>query len=197
MRYGLFLDDDALTPGMEDFRYPDKKHADFFKVAISNAEAMAIVSEFGCPCLLDLDHDLGDGETAMFFVKWLYEKYPNEHVMGLVHSRNPEGKKNLEAFMHGWNDSAIEHQRAEIAKNARPIEGREIVGKPVHSIMYAQQPTIQFACDKTWSEPSWLQKPGAKEEKASLPKETYLADDGRLYSFNDDLITCRKCLGLE
>jgi|ERR1700722_5925717 len=197
MRYGLFLDDDALTPGMEDFRYPDKEHAHWFKIATSTTEAQTIVKEFGCPVLMDLDHDLGGDDTAMVFLKWLYEQYPNNYITWFVHSRNPDGVKNIQSFMDGWNDSAREYERAERAKNARPIEGREIVGKPVHSIMYAQQPTIQFACDKTWSEPSWLQKPGAKEEKASLPKETYLADDGRLYSFNDDLITCRKCLGLE
>lgn len=83
-------------------------------------QAIYFVKAFGPPDYMALDHDLGLDEentriqnslvykeSGMDFLKWL-----EEHMDGrrppdaIVHSDNPEGKKNMEAFIRSWSRSA-------------------------------------------------------------------------------------------
>lgn len=71
-----------------------------------------MVDEFGPPEFIDFDHDLGELEPgfedkAMRFLKWLEGAYPYA-IDGLdyrIHSANPEGAKNIQAFMDSWRRS--------------------------------------------------------------------------------------------
>ncbi len=98
----LWIDDDAKTPGMASFRYPPD---DSFTIALSTKEAKAIVEEKGFPFELGLDHDLGDS-TVLEFLYWLEERFPDKlPPIYTIHSRNPSGAKNNEAFMNSWAKS--------------------------------------------------------------------------------------------
>lgn len=56
----------------------------------------------------------------------------------------------------------------------------------VHMVDYASQPNIQYRCDSTWSTPDWVQ--------GEQPPGVFLADDGRLYTFTEEKITCGTCI---
>ena len=122
--YNLFLDDQAREEGMEDFRYPPQDTEDcVWKVATSSAEAMEIVCTYGFPSFMQLDCDLGMmdqpeedraplskmpiqvPDTAMRFVRWLYNKYPLHEPFWSIHSQNGEAAKNLESFLMDWKKS--------------------------------------------------------------------------------------------
>jgi hypothetical protein len=106
----LWLDDQCRTPDLEDFRYPPEGD-DNWKTATSSAEAIEIVATYGFPEFMSLDCDLGmlpDGitpDTSMRFIKWLYERYPNNEPLWTIHSQNPIAAKNLESFLLGWKRS--------------------------------------------------------------------------------------------
>jgi len=102
MKYKLFLDDDCKTPGMEAFRYPPDNS---YLSATSSMEAQKIVLEHGIPEFIDFDHDLSGNDTAMIFLRWLANTYPEgiKQILGYrIHSRNPDGAKNIRAFMESW-----------------------------------------------------------------------------------------------
>ena len=65
--------------------------------------------------------------------------------------------------------------------------------KEVHAISSASQPEIQFACDGTYSEPKWGTSPDLAGYLTSAPW-VYQAENGRLYSFESELVTCEACL---
>lgn len=56
----------------------------------------------------------------------------------------------------------------------------------VHLIAYASQPDIQFRCDGSWSTPRW-------GDASTETEGVYLDDDGRLYTFDEALVTCPQC----
>lgn len=76
--------------------------------------------------------------------------------------------------------------------------------KKIHGIGYASQPDHQFLCDGKWGQPAWAgpnQSMGldGRIRNASgepiTPERVYLSDeDGRLFSFDEALITCAACL---
>jgi hypothetical protein len=100
----LWIDDDASTPGMELFRYPPDNT---WLIATSVSIAKALVEVHGFPEELGLDHDLGN-EKVMNFLYWLEEKYPESMPpKWSVHSMNPEGAKNITAFMDSWARSRM------------------------------------------------------------------------------------------
>lgn len=108
-RYRLFIDDDARKPGLEDWRYPPTGESDW-KIATSTKEAKEIVLQFGIPLFIDFDHDLGldefgNEDKALHFLQWLSGAYPTaiDDMIGYnIHSQNPEGAKNIRAFMESW-----------------------------------------------------------------------------------------------
>lgn len=84
-------------------------------VARSSEAAKTFVITFGPPKKMYLDYDLGlisDGleDTTMIFLKWLadfmgYATPPKYSV----HSSNPAGTKNIEAFMRSWKKVSKEN----------------------------------------------------------------------------------------
>lgn len=58
----------------------------------------------------------------------------------------------------------------------------------IHLCDYASQPSIQILCDQSWTTPNW----GPGGGKTST-EGVYESDDGRLYTFNPELMTCPAC----
>lgn len=59
--------------------------------------------------MISFDHDLGDDDTAMIFVKWLIDydldnngKIIPENFSYNVHSANPVGKENIEGLLQSY-----------------------------------------------------------------------------------------------
>ena len=55
----------------------------------------------------------------------------------------------------------------------------------VHHCDWASQPDIRIACDQSWTTPAWTQP--------ELPKNVYAADNGKLYAFAYEVVTCEEC----
>jgi hypothetical protein len=54
---------------------------------------------------------------------------------------------------------------------------------------------ILIVCDATWTEPAWAGPPWGADPHAGLPEGVYRADDGRLYTFTAEQVTCAGCCG--
>jgi hypothetical protein len=99
MAWNLWLDDQA-------FELKERKAPAGFLPASSVQEAQRFINVLGLPEFMDLDHDLGKDGTAMDFLKWLVEKYPDGPVPGYnVHSENPIGKLNIYSYIKSWKKS--------------------------------------------------------------------------------------------
>jgi len=91
--YKLFIDDIRDCP-------------EGFVLARSIEDARDIVSQYGFPIFISLDHDLGPDSTIMEFLHWLAGNYYDEGApQYLVHSANPVGRANIIAFMTSWDKS--------------------------------------------------------------------------------------------
>lgn len=112
MTWKLWLDDDTYTPNIEDWRKPPAGETDW-KVATTSAGALILCMAHGIPEFMDLDHDLGKlstgkTDTAMKFLHDLFDMYPeaiDEIKDYRIHSANPEGAKNIQAYMDSWKRS--------------------------------------------------------------------------------------------
>lgn len=100
MTWKLFLDD---------VREPTE---DSFILARSSAMAVVLcVQHDELPEFMSLDHDLGEGDDTMHFLKELYylwEKMgsdPENIPSYVVHSANPVGTKNIIAYIESWKKS--------------------------------------------------------------------------------------------
>ncbi|MFA6049910.1 MAG: cyclic-phosphate processing receiver domain-containing protein [Candidatus Paceibacterota bacterium] len=77
-------------------------------VARSTEEAKKLVLEMGLPMLMSLDHDLGGEDTTMRFLSWLVYDFwaclegKNMLPAYRIHSANPVGALNIDAFMKSW-----------------------------------------------------------------------------------------------
>ena len=102
MSWKLFLDDvrEPIGPG--------------FTLARSTAMAVVLViapKEF--PTYMSLDHDLGEGDDAMRFLKelhYIWEKKGSDPELipeYVVHSENPIGAKNIISYMETWRKIAL------------------------------------------------------------------------------------------
>lgn len=81
-------------------------------VARSTEEAKALVIARGMPTKMSLDHDLGDTDYVMIFLRWLTNEYWDEIAeipWYAIHSANPVGAKNIQAFMDSWAKSIEIH----------------------------------------------------------------------------------------
>lgn len=92
--YKLFLDDE---------RYPVKPDC---MIARTSYDAIYMVTHYGLPVEILFDHDLGELDTAMVFIKWL-ENYLIESDLKFpagfnfsVHSQNPVGAENIRCYMY-------------------------------------------------------------------------------------------------
>jgi len=71
--------------------------------AKSTEEAIAFTLKLGIPQIMHLDHDLGNDDTAMDYLKWLAETFIIDKDQKVptwyVHSANPVGKANINGYL--------------------------------------------------------------------------------------------------
>lgn len=96
MTWKLWLDDER-TPPDETWTW-----------ARSSSEAKQLVNGKGIPDRMDLDHDLGEEDTGMVFLKWLIKQDLDGKVSirdcGDVHyhSQNPVGVENMQGLLNSY-----------------------------------------------------------------------------------------------
>lgn len=101
MTWKLWLDDQHADPDA-----PARHTPAGFQAAGSTAEAVALVATLGMPAFIDFDHDLGESDDAMRFLRWLANDYPGGPIPEWgVHSANPVGRANIESFLRSWKRS--------------------------------------------------------------------------------------------
>lgn len=99
MNWTLFIDDERMPPWHAD---------DSWLIARSFDEVKNLVADLGMPCFVSFDHDLGKNQpTGMDIAKWLVDQDLDgiRFPLGFdfyVHSQNPVGKKNIEAYLHQY-----------------------------------------------------------------------------------------------
>lgn len=92
--YKLFLDDLRSPP------------SDDYVVCRSSEEAIKYIINNGWPLMMSLDHDLGESDTAMVFLKSLYKIWNGEKIpIWQIHSQNPIGKANIASFLTSWQNT--------------------------------------------------------------------------------------------
>lgn len=96
---------------LDDLRFPyyvDPHSKAVWVMARNLDEAKGLCVRFGMPGFISFDHDLGPGEDAMMFCRWLayefYDKDNKNHKIPnyQVHSSNPVGVENIKSFMDSW-----------------------------------------------------------------------------------------------
>jgi hypothetical protein len=92
MSYKLYIDDVRPCP-------------DGFILAKSSREAITIVELRGLPEYISFDHDLGEDDSSMVFLKWLSNYIDNPSFNYTVHSANPVGRDNIISFIESWKKS--------------------------------------------------------------------------------------------
>ncbi len=112
MRYKLFLDDVRLIDFwmVEHGCYTREERDEYkrdWKLARNVEEAKQLIINFGCPEEMSLDHDLGEIETGMDFIKWLVEYDMEKDIIFkgmkfICHSANPEGSKNIRSYYNNY-----------------------------------------------------------------------------------------------
>lgn len=97
MTYNLYLDDIRNPPADRDWL-----------VCRSSQEALDRIVENGMPSFFSFDHDLGEDDTTMVFLRrlvnevWDGVSVPPEYQ---IHSANPVGVQNIRSFMDSWRKS--------------------------------------------------------------------------------------------
>lgn len=95
MTWTLFIDDE---------RFPtDETNV----IARSVEQAIALIEEKGCPCVIHFDHDLGDNvPNGMDLAKWIVEKDLDNNQQFIpngfkfyIHSQNPTGANNINGLL--------------------------------------------------------------------------------------------------
>lgn len=94
-KYKMFLDDIRMPPDAS------------WIPARSTQEAIDIIEVLGVPYFISFDHDLGGVDTSMVFLKWLTVNHFEADIDYVIHSANPIGSKNIEAYMESWKKSKL------------------------------------------------------------------------------------------
>ena len=101
MSYCMFLDDDMV------YRHPPENGKLWIRVQ-STDEAIKLVKEKGWPEHISFDHDLGENDTSMIFIRWMIEvlldtgsSLPFTYT---VHSANPVGFQNITALLLAYKN---------------------------------------------------------------------------------------------
>lgn len=106
-KWNLWIDD------IRDPRYfakHDWKEKEFIW-ATNIGQAEYFCELWGPPQYMALDHDLGYDPNVMCkrcvpeFLSWLQSNYPNSPPEFRIHTANPEGGRNMRAFMESWRKS--------------------------------------------------------------------------------------------
>lgn len=100
MKWRLWLDDQ-----MDDPEAPARHCPEGFMGARTSLEAQRLCLMAGPPAFIDFDHDLGDGDDAMVFLKWLFRTYPDHPPQFSVHSANPVAEGNITSYVESWRKS--------------------------------------------------------------------------------------------
>jgi hypothetical protein len=93
MSYKLYLDDLRDCP-------------EGFILARSSKDAITIVEIRGMPEFISLDHDLGNDDISMVFLKWLSNNFDKPSFEYIVHSANPVGALNIISFIESWKKAS-------------------------------------------------------------------------------------------
>lgn len=97
----LWIDDQLDEPDMV-FRHVPIG----FVGAKSSEEAIRLTKQYGVPEYISFDHDLGEYDNSITYIKWLIENYyDSEAPEYSVHSVNPIGKANIISYMNSWKKS--------------------------------------------------------------------------------------------
>jgi len=99
MTYNLYLDDLRNPPADRDWL-----------VCRSSQEALDRIVDIGMPSFISFDHDLGEDDTTMIFLRRLVnEVWDGQTVIPdyQIHSANPVGVENIRSFMESWKRSLM------------------------------------------------------------------------------------------
>ena len=97
MTYNLYLDDLRNPPADRDWL-----------VCRSSQEALNRIMDIGMPSFVSFDHDLGEDDTTMVFLRRLVnEVWDGKTAIPdyQIHSANPVGSLNIHSFMDSWRRS--------------------------------------------------------------------------------------------
>ena len=97
MTWNLYIDDIRNPPADRDWL-----------VCRSSQEALDRIVDLGMPHFISFDHDLGEDDTTMVFLRrfvnevWDGVTSPPDYI---IHSANPVGVQNIRSFMDSWKRS--------------------------------------------------------------------------------------------
>lgn len=97
--YNLYIDDLRNPPADREW-----------VVCRSSQEALDRIMEIGMPSFISFDHDLGEDDTTMIFLRRLVnEVWDGQTVIPdyQIHSANPVGAQNIRSFMESWKRSLL------------------------------------------------------------------------------------------
>lgn len=107
--FKLWIDDQLNDPAA-----PARHTPEGFIGAASAAEAVSIVERQGLPNFIDFDHDLGDGQDSVQFIRECIDRVLDDCRSGrpvkvpdfAVHSANPVGAERIVSWMRSWQQLA-------------------------------------------------------------------------------------------
>lgn len=97
MTWNLYIDDLRTPPADRDWL-----------VCRSSQEALNRIMDIGMPSFVSFDHDLGEDDTTMVFLRRLVnEVWDGKTAIPdyQIHSANPVGSLNIHSFMDSWRRS--------------------------------------------------------------------------------------------
>ena len=97
MTWNLYIDDLRTPPADRDWL-----------VCRSSQEALNRIVDIGMPSFVSFDHDLGEDDTTMVFLRRLVnEVWDGKTAIPdyQIHSANPVGSLNIHSFMDSWRRS--------------------------------------------------------------------------------------------
>ena len=93
MKYKLYLDD---------IRNPEDNS---WVICRSSIQALNYIKNYGQPYFISFDHDLGEQDTTMEFLKCLVDIIEQPTFDYVVHSANPVGAQNIISYIESWKRS--------------------------------------------------------------------------------------------
>lgn len=95
--WNLYIDDIRFPP-------PDRD----WLICRTSQEALDRIKEIGLPQFISFDHDLGEADTTMIFLRRLVNEVwdgKSDIPEYQIHSANPVGAQNIRSFMESWKRS--------------------------------------------------------------------------------------------
>lgn len=96
MNYSLWIDD-RRNPR----HYLNKETGGILLWARDGEQAAFYISRHGLPVHLYIDFDLGD-RNVIPLLHWMSKEYPRAKLDYTIISSNPDGRKDIAAFMKAW-----------------------------------------------------------------------------------------------